>query len=95
MEKIIIISANNVEVARKCLERIRDIADRGASSWDAAQVSYALQELTQVLFERSGSDERLFEPESLHQNGDIRKLYEELEFVNALSQDMNRAERCQ
>ncbi len=31
-----------VEVARKCLGLIRDIAERGAASWDPADVGYAL-----------------------------------------------------
>ena len=47
-----------VEVARKCLGLIRDIAKRGAASWDPADVGYALQELSQVLLERTGIEDR-------------------------------------
>jgi hypothetical protein len=32
----------NAELARRCLALIRDIAERGASSWDPEDVGYAL-----------------------------------------------------
>jgi len=53
---------DQVELARKCLGLIRDIADRGASSWDPELVGYALEELSQALLERTGCEDRLFEP---------------------------------
>jgi hypothetical protein len=80
----------NTALARRCLELIRDIADRGASSWDAEQVGFVLQELSQVLFERSGSDDRMFEPMAAGQLSDLRRLYEELDFVDDVSKDMQR-----
>jgi hypothetical protein len=79
-----------VELARKCLELIRDIADRGASSWNPELVGYALQELSQVLLERTGSDDRLFEPVHAGQIPNLGRLYEELAFVDGASQDMMR-----
>ena len=51
----------NIELAKKCLALIRDIADRGLCSQDAEQIGYALEELSQVLYERT-SDDRIFEP---------------------------------
>jgi hypothetical protein len=77
----------NFELAQKCLIAIRDIADRGVRSLDPEQMGYALQELTQVLVERTGNDERLFEPVSVEQINDLPKLYAELEFVDGCSQD--------
>ena len=51
---------NKLEVAKKCLRMISDIATRAADSNDAEHISYAIQELSQVLFERTGSEERLY-----------------------------------
>src|ERR1019366_1618653 len=53
-------SLRNVEQAKQCLRLIRDIADRGASSWDPRNVGYTLQELSQVLLERTGNEDRVF-----------------------------------
>ena len=78
----------NLELARKCLELIRDIADRGASSGNPDLVGYALQELSQVLLERSGCEERIFEPIAAGQIPNVRQLSEELDFVDCSSQDM-------
>jgi hypothetical protein len=80
----------NVKQARKCLELIRDIADCGASARDVGQVVYAIQELSQVLFERVGGDARAFHVESPADLEDLSHLYEELLFVSGLSEDMNR-----
>jgi hypothetical protein len=76
------------ELAQKCLIAIRDIADRAVHSLDPKQMGYAIQELTQVLVERTGSDKRLFEPVSVEQLNDLPKLYAELDFVDGCSQDM-------
>lgn len=83
----------NVEMARKCLGLIRDIADRGASSWDPNWVGYALQELSQVLLERTGTEDRLFEPIPADEIGDLAKLYEELQWVDAGSQEGSASHR--
>jgi hypothetical protein len=77
-------------LARKCLQLIRDIANRGVLAWDEGQVVYALQELSQVLCERAGYDDRVFEVESAAELGDLSHLYEELLFVDGASQDMFR-----
>jgi len=50
----------NPTLGQKCLGLIRDIAECGAASSDPSQVGYAIQELRQVLSERPGSDERVF-----------------------------------
>jgi hypothetical protein len=38
--------------------------------------------------ERTGNDERLFEPVSVEQINDLPKLYAELDFVDRCSQDL-------
>jgi len=81
---------NNVETARQCLRLIRDIADRGASSWDPADVGYALQELRQVMVESAGVEDRLFEPVPASEIVDLVPLLTELERVDGFSQDMCR-----
>jgi hypothetical protein len=61
----------NFEMAQKCLTAIRDIADRAVRSLDPEQMGYALEELSQVLFERTGNEERVFEPVSVEQINDL------------------------
>lgn len=80
--------ADNNKLARKCLGLISEIADRGARSQDPQQIGYALQELTQVLFERTGNDDRVFAPVPPSEVSDLRQLYTELDWVNCLSRDM-------
>ena len=80
----------NVFMAKKCLELIRDIAERGICSHNPENVVYALQELTQTLFERTGSEDRVFEPVSAEEIPDLDWLYKELDFVNGCSQDLTR-----
>ena len=75
------------EMARRCLSLISEIAGRGARSRDPEQIGYALQELTQVLFERTGCDDRLFEPVAADQIKGLTKLHGELDFINGSSQD--------
>ena len=79
----------DIEMARKCLGLIRDIADRGASSWDPEAVGYALQELSQVLLERTGTEERIFEPVPAGEIENLAALYEELEFVDHCSESIS------
>jgi hypothetical protein len=79
---------NNTELTKKCLALIRDIADRGACSHSPEYIGYALQELTQVLIERTGSNERLFNPIPADEIRDLRWLHEELDFVDSCSQSM-------
>jgi hypothetical protein len=81
-------TCENFELAQKCLIAIRDIADRAVRSLDPGIMGYAIQELTQVLLERTGNDERLFEPVSVEQINDLPKLYAELDFVDGCSQDL-------
>ena len=76
-------------MARKCLGLTRDIADRGALAWNPELVGYAL-ELSQVLLERTGWEDRVFEPVHAGQIPNLSWLYEELAFVDGASQDMMR-----
>jgi hypothetical protein len=84
-----VIGSNNINLAKKCLALISDIAGRGACSQNPEHIGYALQELTQVLVERTGSNDRLFEPVPADQINDLPSwLHEELDFVDSLSQSM-------
>jgi hypothetical protein len=87
-------SSTNLDLARKCLGLIRDIADRGASSWDPEIVGYALQELSQVLLERTGTEDRIFEPVAAGEIPYLAALYVELEWVNGFSQEFCASHRC-
>ena len=87
-------SSTNLDLARKCLSLIRDIADRGAMSWDPETVGYALQELSQVLLERTGTEDRIFEPVAAGEIPDLAALYVELEWVNGFSQEFCASHRC-
>jgi hypothetical protein len=79
---------DRVEMARQCLRLIRDVAERCASASDPANVGYGVQELSQVLFERTGSEDRVFEPVDANQIGDLPKLYSELQWIDGFSQDL-------
>ncbi len=80
--------SNNIELAKRCLALISDIAGRGACSQNPEHIGYALQELTQVMVERTGNADRLFEPIPADQIRDLAWLHEELDFVDSLSQSM-------
>jgi hypothetical protein len=67
---------------------IRDIADRGASSWDPAVVGYALQELSQVLLERTGEGKRRFEPVPADEIQGLDALLAELQWVEDSSREL-------
>jgi hypothetical protein len=67
----------SVDLARKCLALIRDIAEWGALSWDPADVGYALQELSQVLLERTGTEDRVFEPVPANEKEALRYAFSE------------------
>jgi hypothetical protein len=55
---------SRVKTAKLCLALIRNIAARGARSENSEHIGYALQEISQVLLERTGTQERYFEPVS-------------------------------
>ena len=78
----------NVELAKMCLTLIRDIAARGACAEDPWHVGYALEEISQVLLERTGTQDRRFEPVPAGQIAGLEALHEELDIVNACSQDL-------
>jgi hypothetical protein len=82
--------SNNIELAKRCLTLISGIAGRGACSQSPEHIGYALQELTQVPVERTGSSHRLFEPIPADEIRDLRWLDEELAFVDSLSQKHGR-----
>ena len=80
-------SSTNVELARKCLDLTRDIADPGASCWDPEAVGYALQELSQVLLERTGTEDRIFEPIPADEIANLAELYVELVWVDRFTRE--------
>lgn len=84
----------NLGLARKCLVLIRDIADRCASSSDPGVVGYGLPELSQVLLERTGTEDRIFEPIPAGKIPGLTALDEELDSVNASSQDLCARSGC-
>jgi hypothetical protein len=83
---------SNLAQARRCLALVRDIAGRGALSENPEHVGYALQELSQVLVERTGTEDRYFEPVPATELKGVGKLLEELDFVNGCAEDMARKE---
>jgi hypothetical protein len=80
-------SEARIELAKTCLRLIGRIAERGACSQNPEIIGYALQELTQVLLERTGTKDRIFEPVRADQIEDLTRLYEELDFVDVCSSD--------
>jgi hypothetical protein len=79
---------NNIELGRRCLALISDIAGRGACSQNPEHIGHVLQELSQVMLERTGSNQRRFEPVPAEQIRDVERLHEQLEQVNWYSEDM-------
>ena len=79
---------DRIELAKKCLRLIGRIAERGARSQNPEIIGYALQELSQVLLERTGTQDRVFEPVDADQLQDLACLYGELGFVDVGSSDL-------
>jgi hypothetical protein len=75
-------SRKRIELARSCLAMISRIAVGGACSENPDHIGYALEELSQVLFERTGCEDRAFEPIPADQIDNLGKLLEELDFVH-------------
>jgi hypothetical protein len=82
----------NLARAKHCLALIRDIAARGERSADPEHVGYALQELSQVLLERTGTQEIHFEPCPAGQIVGLGALQEELDWVDSSSQSLAASE---
>ena len=80
----------NVELGRQCLSLIRDIADRGASSWDPEIAAYLLQELRQVLLEHLGCEDSISPPVSAGLLAELTCLYNQLCLAHYLSEDISR-----
>jgi hypothetical protein len=57
-------------------------------------VGYALQELSQVLLERTSEDERSFEPVPADEISGLDELRVELEWVDGFSREMSVGQRC-
>jgi hypothetical protein len=81
-------SEDRIELAKKCLRLIAHIAERGARSQNPANIGYVLQELSQVILERTGTQDRVFEPVDADQLHDLTRLYGELDFVDVSSSDL-------
>jgi hypothetical protein len=79
------IAATRIATAKVCLSLISRIAGRGASSDDPEAIGYALEELSQVLVERSETEMRLFEPVPADNIRDLDLLLDELGFVDSFS----------
>ena len=81
------IGDDRIELAKKCLRLIARIAERGARSQSPANIGYVLQELSQVILERTGTEDRVFEPVDADELHDLTRLYGELDFVDVCSSD--------
>ena len=81
-------SEARIELAKTCLRIIGRIAERGARSQNPEIIGYAIQELSQVLLERTGTKDTIFEPVRADQINDLTWLYGELDFVDAISSDL-------
>jgi hypothetical protein len=79
---------HKVKMAKLCLALIRDIAARGARSENPEHIGYALQEISQALIERTGTEERYFEPVPAGQISGLEALKEDLDIVDCSSQDL-------
>jgi hypothetical protein len=86
-------SEARIELAKTCLRLIGRIAERGARSQNPEIIGYALQELSQVLVERTGTEDRMFEPVRADQIDDLSKLFRELDWVDGSSSDLISPER--
>jgi hypothetical protein len=81
-------SEARIELAKTCLRLIGRIAERCARSENPEIIGYALQELSQMLLERTGTQDRVFEPVRADQIDDLTRLYGELDFVDVISSDL-------
>src|SRR3954463_6783394 len=81
-------SDDRLDLAKKCLTLISTIATRGALAHNPEHVGYALQELSQVLFERTGSEDIVFEPVTPDVLPNLLDTITELEFVESCAQAM-------
>ena len=81
-------SEARIELAKTCLRLVGRIAERGARSQNPEIIGYALQELSQVLLERTGTKDTVFEPVRADQLQDLTRLYGELDFVDVISSDL-------
>ena len=77
-----------IELAKACLRLIGRIAERCARSQNPEIIGYAIQELSQVLLERTGAKDTLFEPVRADQIQDLTWLHGELDFVDVISSDL-------
>jgi hypothetical protein len=78
------VAESNLAQAKRCLALIGYIAARAAISENPDHVGYALQELSQVLLERTGTERICFED----QIGGLEVFQEELDWVDCSSQSM-------
>jgi hypothetical protein len=81
-------SEARIELAKKCLRLIGRIAERCARSQNPEIIGYALQELSQVLLERTGTQDRVFEPVDADQLHDLSRLHTELDWVDGSLSDL-------
>src|SRR3979411_1024716 len=81
-------SEARIELAKKCLRLIGRIAERCARSQNPAIIGYAIQELSQVLLERTGAQNRGFEPVDAEHAQNILTLHAELDWVDGSLSDL-------
>jgi hypothetical protein len=81
----------NVELARKGLSLVRDIAERVASAGDGGLVAFAIQKVSPIFAERAGIRERIVDV--AYDLGDLSAVYDDLLFVEGASEDICWAQR--
>ncbi len=81
-------SPARIALAKKCLVLISWIASEGARSNNPEHIGFALQELSQILFERTGNLDRIFPAISADEITDLNTLYAMLDVVAGFTEDM-------
>ena len=87
-------NAANILLAQECLMMISNMAARGARSLDPERIGYILQELSQVIGERNGSKDIVFELMPPQRIPDLPHLHAALSFMHGISQDEMWAAVC-
>jgi hypothetical protein len=78
--------ADSTELARKCLRLIRDIAHAGSCAQSPNDVGTALEDVSQIIFERTGIKGQFFAPTSPDCIPDLHTLYDQLKPMEPLAQ---------
>ena len=76
-----------VELTKKCLERIREMAESGVQSSDALHVGHTLIYLTATLTEHATNQEEVEAPDLSDRIAGLHKLESELDMIERVLRD--------